>query len=284
MSCQMAQVWGNLIPSVEFVQTNCGIYFCQSVAAQDPNFKRPSDDTVLFLVFTFLIILLLATVLVTYGIDSLGRYCEENQEGNSTGVYGLEIMRDMFKLLCLDRKLILLVPITVWLGLQQAFMNADFTASYISCAWGIRDVGYVMATYGITNAFSSLAIRWLVKITGRVPAIVLAFLMHLGIFATLYLWHPNSSNRMMFFIVTIVWGLADAIWVVQIISLYGILCPGKEEAAFSNYDLWLSLGFIGGFTISSMLCTDLKVYVMLGFLLVGMAAYIVLEWQRRLHK
>ena len=92
--------------------------------------------------------------------------------------------------------------------------------SYISCAWGLRDVGYVMATYGITNAFFSLAIRWLVKLTGRVPAIVLAFFLHLAIIATLILWHPNSSNRVVFFILTIVWGMADAIWIVEIICKY----------------------------------------------------------------
>lgn len=298
MFCQMAQVWGNLIPSVvimlkernvntseEFILENCGIYFYHNVAGKDPNFMHPRDDTVLLLVYIFMVILSVAIILASFGIDSLARFCAEMKESNySAGGYGFEIMGATFKQLFLNQNLQLLVPITFWLGFEQAFMSADYTASYISCAWGLRDVGYVMAGYGITNALSSLAIRLLVKLTGRVPAVLIAFFLHIAIFATLILWHPNSSNRFVFFILTLVWGMSDSIWVVQIMSLYGILSPGKEEAAFSNYDLWLSLGFIVGFGISSVLYTYLKVYLMLGLLLIGMAAYLMMEWQRRRQK
>jgi hypothetical protein len=67
-------------------------------------------------------------------------------------------------------------------------------------------------------------------------------------------------------------------------ALYAILSPGNEEAAFSNYDLWISLGFIVGFAYSFVLCTDLKIYVVLGILLLGMVAYLILEFRLRIRK
>ena len=49
------------------------------------------------------------------------------------------------------------------------------------------------------------------------------------------------------FILAALWGVGDAIWQTQINALYGILFPSKEEAAFSNYRLWESIGFIIAF-------------------------------------
>ena len=101
-------------------------------------------------------------------------------------------------------------------------MNYDciLFQSYVSCAWGLRGVGFVMATYGLTNAFFSLSIRWLVRLIGRVPAIMIAFLLHLSICAMLIMWHPTSSTRHVYFIISVMWGIADAIWIVQIICKY----------------------------------------------------------------
>ena len=43
------------------------------------------------------------------------------------------------------------------------------------------------------------------------------------------------------------WGIADAIWQTQINALYGNIFASDEEAAFSNYRLWESLGFLVAF-------------------------------------
>ena len=49
------------------------------------------------------------------------------------------------------------------------------------------------------------------------------------------------------YLVAALWGIADAIWQTQITSLYGVLFAKNEEAAFSNYRLWESLGFLFAF-------------------------------------
>ena len=43
------------------------------------------------------------------------------------------------------------------------------------------------------------------------------------------------------------WGIGDGIWQTQINALYGVLFYSQEEAAFSNYRLWESLGFVISF-------------------------------------
>lgn len=61
----------------------------------------------------------------------------------------------------------------------------------------------------------------------------------------------------------------------------GILFPSREEAAYSNFRLWESLGFIIAYSYSTTLCVTVKIYILLAFLVVGMAGYITIEWNER---
>ena len=60
-------------------------------------------------------------------------------------------------------------------------------------------------------------------------------------------------------------------------ALYGWLFTDNPEAAFANYRLWESVGFIMAFGYSSFQCTDVKIYICMGFLTVGMILYGVVE-------
>lgn len=62
-------------------------------------------------------------------------------------------------------------------------------------------------------------------------------------------------------------------------AYYGILFPSREEAAYSNFRLWESLGFIIAYAYSTTLCATVKIYIMLAFLAIGMAGYITIEWK-----
>jgi hypothetical protein len=49
------------------------------------------------------------------------------------------------------------------------------------------------------------------------------------------------------YVLAALWGAADAIWQTQINALYGVLFAKNEEAAFSNYKLWESTGYLFSF-------------------------------------
>lgn len=61
-------------------------------------------------------------------------------------------------------------------------------------------------------------------------------------------------------------------------ALSGILFPGQEEAAFSNFRLWESTGSVITYIYSPYLCTSIKLYLLIGILCVGMVGYGVIEW------
>lgn len=62
------------------------------------------------------------------------------------------------------------------------------------------------------------------------------------------------------------------------LALSGILFPGKEEASYSNFRLWESTGSVITYAYSPYLCTDVKLYLLLGLLLIGATGYTVVEY------
>lgn len=63
----------------------------------------------------------------------------------------------------------------------------------------------------------------------------------------------------------------------NVAGLYGTLFRRNKEAAFSNYRLWESAGFVVAYAYSTHLCARMKLYVMFVVLCLGMVGYITVE-------
>ena len=61
-------------------------------------------------------------------------------------------------------------------------------------------------------------------------------------------------------------------------ALYGAIFSSESEAAFSNYRMWESFGFIIAFAYSNFLCTRVKLIILMNVLIVGMAGYLTVEF------
>lgn len=55
----------------------------------------------------------------------------------------------------------------------------------------------------------------------------------------------------------------------------------NKEAAFSNYRLWESAGFVIAYAYSTTLCARMKLYVLVGNLVLGVIGYIIVEIRHR---
>ena len=73
----------------------------------------------------------------------------------------------------------------------------------------------------------------------------------MAIFSYLLFWRPDPNQPMIFFLISGLWGVGDAVWQTQINGLYGTLFRRNKEAAFSNYRLWESLGFVIAYAYST---------------------------------
>ncbi|XP_050310325.1 UNC93-like protein isoform X2 [Anthonomus grandis grandis] len=316
MFYQFSQVWGNLISSavlsagssdvlvnntteanltevfrdiVNVTETHrdtgdiCGANFCPGTALEAiPNLTPPSTSKINTIAGIYLVCMIVASLTVALGVDSPKRY-DNGRKGSGSGLSGLRLLAVTLRQLANPYQ-ILILPITMFIGAEQAFIAADFNSAFVSCGWGISNIGFVMICFGVCNGLAAIFIGGIIKITGRTPVICLALSLHVALIVTLLVWRPSEDNKISFFVLAGLWGLCDAIWLVQINSLYGILFPGKEEASYSNFRLWESTGSVITYAYSPYLCIDVKLYLLLGLLIIGAIGYTsieVIEWKSK---
>lgn len=100
----------------------------------------------------------------------------------------------------------------------------------------------------------------------------------------MFLWKPSENQIYVLFILAGLWGLADAVWQTQINSFYGVLFVDNNEAAFSNYRLWESTGFVIFYIITPYIRIRLSLIILLNFLTIGMIGYGATEYRLRKNK
>ncbi|CAH0703330.1 unnamed protein product [Spodoptera exigua] len=295
LAWQTAELWGNLISSLVFSSgvhsTNsttdnssktvltCGANFCMIGGGHhdNQNLHRPPDSEIYEISAIYLACVVVAVLMVALLVDPLSRYGEKQRKSDpSKELTGIQLLSaTAYQLKKPNQQL--LIPITLWIGMEQAFIGADYTQAYVSCALGIRSIGYVMICFGVVNAICSLVFGSAMKYIGRFPILVMGAALHLGLIVWLLIWKPSPESPTTFFIISGLWGVGDAVWQTQINGLYGVLFRRNKEAAFSNYRLWESAGFVIAYAYSTHLCARMKLYVMMVMLLIGVAGYIVVE-------
>merc|ERR1711935_167680 len=178
-----------------------------------------------------------------------------------------------------DKRQMLLIPLTIYSGLEQSFIIDNFTSAYINCTFSTEWIGYVMIFYGLSNSLFSFISGVLEGLIGRVPLFIGGALLNLVLILTLLLeWlTPNPNHIEWFFLFGVGWGACDSVWQCAINALYGCLFKEHQEAAFANYRLFESVGFLVAFAYASALSTEQKLYIVLAFLILGMGGYVVCE-------
>ncbi|XP_050101118.1 UNC93-like protein [Anopheles aquasalis] len=305
LAWQTAELWGNLISSLvlssgahgaapasfddsingsatishsnDDALSYCGANFCVVGTSDNSNLQRPPDSEIYEISAIYLSCIVGAVIIIAIFLDPLSRYGERRRGSiSATEISGMQLLSATFKQLKKVNQQ-LLILITVFIGMEQAFIGADFTQAYVSCALGIHQIGYVMICFGVVNAICSIIFGSAMKYIGRVVIIILGAFVHGGCIIYLLYWRPHPEHQIVFFILSGLWGIGDAVWQTQINGLYGALFRRNKEAAFSNYRLWESVGFVVAYAYSTALCARMKLYLLFGVLVCGMIGYTIVE-------
>ena len=289
MIFQSAQVWGNLISSAVLQRSDksssnstnstgydvseiCGANDCGEDLSQANSSVLivPENSTVVLLVSIYLVCGVLSIAVVLFLLDKL--HDEEKEEKPPMFRLFFATLRHLR-----DIRMLLIIPLTMYSGLEQGFVFADFTKSFVTCIFGIDKVGYVMICFGVADSLFSYFLGKLTKYIGRVPVFISGAVIHLVVYIVLLTWKPDGDMISVVFLMAALWGYTDAVWQTQINAFYGVLFHENQEAAFSNYRLWESLGFVISFALSSVICVRFKIYILIAVLFTGMILYAVVE-------
>ena len=282
------QIWGNLISSMVFTSTStnetdtydssCGARFCPETSeSKISNFEQPSDKV--YLVCTiYLVCAGVGVAAITVLMDSFQLDTKPTPEQRQLSP---RLLTSTFQHLLTSPAQMLLVPITLYRGLESAFMGGEFTKSFVSCSLGIWNIGYVMICFGVANALFSVVSSRVAKYTGQAALFVFAFIVHGGLQVVLLYWEPSRDQVTYFYVAAGVWGLGNAIIQTQTNALYGCLFTDRLGLTFANHRLWEASGYAIAYAYSDYLCTDVKLVICLVILSLGMVGYIAVEVMRK---
>ncbi|KAB7500967.1 hypothetical protein Anas_12189 [Armadillidium nasatum] len=170
----------NVTRSEEFLEI-CGAKFCPAFSAnltspsREPKIaEEKSEDRNKIIIMSFYLFMLLYSISVNYCfICGPVEQCsllniEEKIDLNSKS--RKELLVATFSQMQKVNQ-ILIIPLTMWSGYEQAFLQADYTSAFVTCGMGVHTVGYVMICYGVCDAILSLCFSPLVKLIGRLTNI-----------------------------------------------------------------------------------------------------------------
>ncbi|CAF2556398.1 unnamed protein product [Rotaria sp. Silwood2] len=286
-----AQVWGNLISYVVLkpmeIKTNgtitnltekynkCGADFSEQEYKGAHVTNQIDRKTIQILCIVYVCICICSILIIISFLNQRRKASKDNislmfRHSVTLLVSTVKHMRHV--------KQLLLIPLTIWSGLEQSFLGAQFTLGFVSCTLNAKYVGLILIAYGICDSIGSFCFGQLVKFVGRWPCFVIAAMINYSLIITMFIWKPTDSQIVVLFVLAGLWGAADAVWQTQINSFYGVLFTDKDEAAFSNYRLWESSGFVLFYIITPYIRIRIGLIILLIFLTLGMTGYGATEY------
>lgn len=145
LAWQSAELWGNLISSLvlssgahggggghdaNFSESQldlCGANFCVREVHENANLQRPPDNEIFEISMIYLSCIVAAVAIIAIFMDPLSRYGERRRGSISAQeIGGIQLLSATFRQLKKPNQQ-LLIPLTVFIGMEQAFIGADFT-------------------------------------------------------------------------------------------------------------------------------------------------------------
>ncbi|KAG9445045.1 hypothetical protein H6P81_016385 [Aristolochia fimbriata] len=189
---------------------------------------------------------------------------------SSTNFYATlgSLLKLVISPLC-DKKMLLIIPLLAYSGLQQAFLWDYFNKYIVEPALGVPGVGGVMAVFGAADVICSVVAGRSTSDLSSVTLIVSggAFLQLLVLLSFLLKYSMTSGVVRYIFplLVAVIWGIGDGIFNTQLNATLGMLFKHDTEAAFAQLKVWQSAATSLVFFASPYMTFDSRKLVSDGF-------------------
>lgn len=242
-----------------------------------------SGTTLLFTVF--LVIVTLGIILMCF-LHKRGGKEEEDPQDSSLNFYALvlslskTVIRPLY-----DVRMLLIIPLMAYSGLQQAFVWAEYTKYIVTPTLGVSGVGAAMAVYGACDAICSLVAG---RFTSGLKSITIIVSAGTFIHAIIFLWllliySPVSGvlGTVYPLIMAAALGIGDGVFMTQLSALLGIFFKHDTEGAFAQLKVWQSAIISVVFFVSPYISLQAMLVVMLVVLCVSYGAFIFLSLREK---
>ncbi|KAI8015494.1 UNC93-like protein 3 [Camellia lanceoleosa] len=179
-----------------------------------------------------------------------------------------------------DLRMLLIIPLIAYSGLQQAFVWAEYTKYIAEPALGESGVGGAMAVYGAFDAICSLAIGRLTSGLKSMTLIVCAgAFIQLIVLLWLLLRYSVTSGVLGILcplLMAAALGIGDGIFNTQLNALLGMLFKHDMEGAFAQLKVWQCVSIAVVFFVSPYVSLHAVLVVMLVAVCISVVGFLFL--------
>ncbi|CAJ2632773.1 unnamed protein product [Trifolium pratense] len=157
-----------------------------------------------------------------------------------------------------DTKMLLIIPLIAYSGLQEAFVWAEFTKHVVTPAIGVSGVGIAMASYGAFDGICSF-------VAGRLTSVLL--LLNFSI--------PSRflGTSYILFMAALM-GIGDGVLATQLNVLLAMLFNHDTEGTFAQLKIWQSTTIAMVFFLSPHISLQTFITIMLVFLCLSLFSFL----------
>ncbi|KAK6231460.1 hypothetical protein QUC31_011251 [Theobroma cacao] len=237
-----------------------------------------SNTTLLFIVF--LCSMTLGTILMCFLCKINDK--EEKVSADSSVSFSSAVVSRLKSVITplLDIRMLLIIPLIAYSGLQQAFVWADYTKDVVNPILGEAGVGGAMAVYGAFDAICSLTAG---RLTSGLKSIT--FIVCGGAFfqAVIFLWlllKYSATSGVLGIVYPLLMaallGIGDGVLNTQLSALLALLFKHDTEGAFAQLKVWQSSAIAVVFFLSPAITLQTMVMIMLVAIIVSLVSFLFL--------
>ncbi|XP_028758224.1 UNC93-like protein 3 [Neltuma alba] len=217
----------------------------------------------------------------------LSRRTDENKEELSDACVGVHSsLKSLYKSHAdsfSDVRMLLIIPLLAYSGLQQAFVWAEFTKYVVTPTLGISGVGCAMAVYGAFDTVCSLAAGRLASgLTSIATIVSVGSFVQAGVIVLLLLNLRLSTGFLdilyPLFLAALL-GIGNGVFNTQLNAMLGMLFKHDTEGAFAQLKMWQSAPTAILFFLSPHISFQAMLVIMLASLLLSFGAFLLLTLQ-----
>jgi len=263
---QISQVIGNLISS----------FVLQANSTEEEG--GPPQDQVNKLMIIYIVI-------ASVGCGAL--YFLPNEESSSATevVEESSILSKVFRVVLQlkDLRMILLLPVFFFSGLEQGFVFGSYPHDIITPAAGVGQVGFVMAVFGGTNTIASFSMGQISDRWGNKPVVAMGYAMHLTFYLFFFLRLSDepiswfSDRQYLLYLGAVVYAVGDACMNTFPSIMCSLFFTDDAEAAFSNFKFFQALGSVLAFALANHVDVQWKIVLCIALQVLSAMSLFVLH-------